>query len=324
MIEDTPARVESEVEASEAPEVLEAPAVTTPEGGDVLNPEGLLKLMWRTFSQNKLALVSVGVLLFMVLFCFVGPYVYRTQQVNSYLVVNNPVNYPWFHSLQFPLGTDPSGFNILGRLMYGGKSALIVGLLAGVISTFFGAIYGAIAGYRGGWLDAVLMRGVDTGLSIPQIFLLIAIITAFGASVTSIVLTLSFTGWFGSSRLIRGETLSLRTREYVMAVRAMGGTNRRIILRHILPNAVGTMVVIGTFAVADSILALTTLGFLGLGLHPPQTDWGTMLNNGVSYLANSYWWEIVPAGMCIVIVILTLNYIGDALRDAFETRLLQR
>jgi peptide/nickel transport system permease protein len=201
---------------------------------------------------------------------------------------------------------------------------LTVGFLAGLISTGVGSIWGAVAGYRGKISDSVMMRFVDVGLSVPILFLLIVIVVLFGPSTTTIILTLGFTSWFGSSRLIRGETLSLKSRDFVAAVRTLGGTGRRIIFRHILPNTIGTIIVVGTFAVADSILALATLGFIGLGIPLPNTDWGDMLNNGVTYAPDGYWWEVVPAALCIVLVVIALNYIGDALRDAFEVRLQRR
>lgn len=300
-----------------------------PEGGESLSSEGIVRMMWRTFSENKLALVSLGVLIFLVLFCFVGPYIYHTDQTDPTSLCTTAncsvvTDMPWFQSWSHILGTDSNGYDIVGRIMFGGHWALIVGFLAGLMATVVGALWGAIAGYRGGWLDSVMMRIVDMGLSIPGLFLLIAIIVIFGRGPLVIVLTLGLTGWFGSARLIRGETLSLRMREYVMAVRAMGGTDRRIILRHILPNAVGTMVVIGTFSVADSILGLAGLGFVGLGIQLPNTDWGSMLSDGVNQAQNGYWWEFVPVGIAIILVVVALNYIGDALRDAFEVRLQKR
>jgi peptide/nickel transport system permease protein len=132
--------------------------------------------------------------------------------------------------------------------------------------------------------------------------------------------------WLGVSRLVRGETLSLRTREYVQAVKIIGGRNQRAVIRHILPNAIGTIIVQATFAVADSIIILASLGFLGLGVQAPATDWGSMLSGGLTYLqsSQSYWWLIYPAGICIILICIAFNFIGDALRDAFETRLQRR
>lgn len=300
------------------------------DGGEIGSEGSVLTLVWRTFRENKLAVASVGVLVFMFLFSFVGPYVYRTNQTNTYLAQSHlinglsPTNYPWFRSFKAILGTDTNGFDIVGRLMMGGRTALTVGFLAGLISTFVGSIWGAIAGFRGKFLDSAMMRFVDIGLSVPGLFLIIVIVVLFGQSSTIIILTLGLTSWFGSARLIRGETLSLKSREFVAAVRTLGGSDRRIVLRHILPNTVGTMVVVGTFAVADSILALAGLGFIGLGIPLPNTDWGSMLNTGVNYAPDGYWWEIVPAAICIVIVVIALNYVGDALRDGLEVRLQKR
>jgi peptide/nickel transport system permease protein len=305
-------------------------APLSPSGGESTDIGGMFSLLWRTFKENRLAVVSLGVLVFFVLFSFVGPFIYHTNQTDQFSALTSTingqtaVNYPWFHSWQAILGTDSSGYNIVGRLMMGGRTALVVGFLAGLISTVVGSIWGAVSGYRGKVLDTLMMRFVDLGLSVPGLFLLIVIVVLFGASSTTIILTLGFTSWFGSSRLIRGETLSLKSREFVHAVKVLGGTNRRIIFRHILPNTMGTMIVVGTFAVADSILALAALGFIGLGIPLPNTDWGDMLNTGVTYANDGYWWEIVPAAICIIVVVIALNYIGDAMRDAFEVRLQKR
>ncbi len=303
---------------------------TSLDAGEVAEVGSVLSLVWRTFKENKLAVVSLGVFIFFLLFSFLGPHLYVTNQTNTFQAISALINgqparnFPWFTTWADPLGTDPSGFNMVGRLMIGGRTALTVGLLAGLISTVVGSLWGAVAGYRGRFTDTAMMRFVDFGLSIPGLFLIIVIVVLFGSSSTTITLTLGLSSWFGSSRLIRGETLSLKTRDFVQAIRVLGGSNRRIIFRHILPNTVGTMIVVGTFAVADSILALSGLGFIGLGIPLPNTDWGTMLNTGVQNAPNGFWWQIVPAGVCIVLVVMALNFIGDALRDGFEVRLQKR
>jgi peptide/nickel transport system permease protein len=149
---------------------------------------------------------------------------------------------------------------------------------------------------------------------------LIALVTIFHASETLLILVIAFVSWLIPARLIRGETLTLRVREYVQAVRAMGGSRTRVVGRHIVPNTVGTIVVFATFQVADSILLLAALGFIGLGIPLPGTDWGSMLSNGVNYALQGYWWEIYPAGLCIILVVISFNFMGDALRDALEVR----
>jgi peptide/nickel transport system permease protein len=202
--------------------------------------------------------------------------------------------------------------------------SLELGIGAAIIATVIGTLWGAIAGYFGGILDAVMMRVVDAALSIPILFLLIVLATIIRPTKLSLILVVSMAAWLAVSRLVRGEALSLRVREYVQATRAMGGGSWRIVLRHIAPNAVGTIVVNATFQVADAILLIAYISFLGLGLPPPATDLGGMLSNGISYADDGYWWGIYPAGLLIVIIVIAVNFIGDALRDAFEVRLQRR
>jgi peptide/nickel transport system permease protein len=303
-------------------ELLESEALI-PEGGESTSTGGALRQMSRVFRENKLAVVGLGVIVFFLLFCFVGPHVYQTNQTNTQLALQNSTDNA-APSSGNPLGTDESGFNVLGRLMFGGQASLIVGFASAFVATVFGTVYGAVSGFFGNWLDSVLMRIVDIFLSIPVLFLLIALVTIYHQSEILLILVIAFVSWLVPARLIRGETLSLRNREYVQAVRVMGGSRRRIIGRHIIPNSIGTIVVFATFQIADSILLLAALGFLGLGVPAPQTDWGTMLSNGVDAAGNGYWWQIYPAGVCIVLVVVAFNYVGDALRDSLEVRLQQR
>ncbi|HEY4019382.1 MAG TPA: ABC transporter permease [Pseudonocardiaceae bacterium] len=280
--------------------------------------------MWRqvlqVFLQNKLAVIGLAIVVFFVLFCFVGPLVYHSNQALSNLrTADLPPGSPGF-----PLGTDDVGYDELGRLMIGGQSALEIGLAAAAIATVFGSLWGAVAGYLGGWVDAVMMRIVDTFLAIPSLFLVLLLASIVTPTQTLLILVVAFTAWLGPARLVRGETLSLRTRDYVQAVKMMGGGNRRSILRHILPNAIGTIVVNATFQVADAILTLAALTFLGFGIPPPHADWGGMLSNGTGFTSNGYWWMIIWPGLCIVLIVVAFNFLGDALRDAFEVRLRKR
>jgi len=297
--------------------------VTAPEGGEAASTGGIARQILQVFVQNKLAIIGVVVVVFFVLFCFVGPSFYHSNQTNAqYALQYSNQNSP--PGKGAPLGTDDTGFDILGRLMFGGQASLIVGFASAIVATVVGVAYGAIAGFFGGWVDALMMRFVDMLLSIPVLFLLIALATIFHPSEFMFIVVIAGVSWLAPSRLIRGETLSLRGREYVQAVRVMGGSRTRIVGRHIVPNAVGTIVVFATFQVADSILLLAALGFIGLGIPPPGADWGTMLSNGVNYALSGYWWEIYPAGLCIVVVVMSFNFIGDALRDALEVRLQRR
>jgi peptide/nickel transport system permease protein len=293
-----------------------------PTGGDVSSSGSMASQIFRVFIENKLAVAGVITIIFMVLFCFVGPHVYHSEQINQEAVLANPSNAAPGNG--HPLGTDGTGFDILGRLMYGGQTSLTIGFASAAVATIVGVLYGAISGFFGGWVDALFMRLVDILLSIPALFLLIALVAIFQASETLIILVIAFVSWLIPARLIRGETLSLRVREYVQAVKVMGGGRSRVIGRHIIPNSVGTIVVFATFQVADSILLLAALGFLGFGVPAPGTDWGTMLSNGVDAAGNGWWWQIYPAGICIVVVVIAFNFIGDALRDSLEVRLQRR
>jgi peptide/nickel transport system permease protein len=271
------------------------------------------------FLENKLAVAGLGIVVFMLLFCFVGPHLYHTNQLQV-----NFGNEELPPSAAHPLGTDNDGFDVLGRLMVAGQVSLEVGIAAALLATVVGVLWGAIAGYIGGAVDAVMMRLVDAMLSIPTLFLALVVVAMVTPSKPVLILVIALTSWLTTSRLVRGEALSLRTRDYVQAMKVMGGGNTRAVLRHIAPNAVGTIMVNATFQIADAIALIVALSYLGLGIRPPQTDWGTMLSNGVTYVYDGYWWLIIPAGFCIVIVIAAAIFIGEGLRDAVEVRLQQR
>jgi peptide/nickel transport system permease protein len=270
----------------------------------------------RTLYENKIALAGVVVVLLVTAFCFIGPLLYHTNQTSP-----NPAILNEAPSARHLLGTDYVGFDVLGRLMVAGQSSIEIALAVAVISTSFGVIWGAISGFWGGVTDAILMRVVDIVLAIPALFIFIYLASVFRPTVILLIIVVSALSWVGPARLIRGETLSLRVREYVDAVRVMGGSSGRVIIRHIVPNTISTIVVNATFQVADAILILATLSFLGFGLPPPAATWGGMLTNGMNYLYDGYWWQIYPAGLIIVITVIAFNLIGDGLRDALEVRL---
>jgi peptide/nickel transport system permease protein len=293
--------------------------VTTPEGGEAYQGASIWRMTLAVFMENKLAIIGLGLIVFFVLFSFVGPLLYHTQQAFT-----NPNIKDQGPSLAHLLGTDDTGFDNLGRLMLGGQTSLEVGLAAAILGVCIGVIWGAAAGLAGGLIDAVMMRIVDSLLAIPFLLLLILLGTIFSVSVPEIIIAIAFVSWLGPARLVRGETLTLRTREFVQAVRVMGGSQRRVLLRHIIPNSIGVIVVNVTFQVADAIVAVATLSFLGFGIAPPATNWGLQLSNGIAYIYAGYWWLIYPAGVCIVLIVMAFNFVGDALRDALEVRLQRR
>jgi peptide/nickel transport system permease protein len=282
-------------------------------------PRGMFVRGLEVFLENKLAIVGAVILVLIFAFCFLGPYFYHTNQTTVDLANENLPP-----AAGHPLGTDQNGYDILGRLMVGGQISLEVGLAAAVLATVLGTLWGAIAGYFGGTVDAVMMRLVDALLAIPTLFLALVVVSLFPPTESELILVIALTSWLTTARLIRGEALSLRVRDYVQAMRVMGGGSARAVFRHIAPNAIGTIVVNATFQVADAILLVVALSYLGLGIRPPQTDWGGMLNAGINAVYDGYWWQIFPAGIAIILVVIAINFIGDALRDAFEVRLQRR
>jgi ABC-type dipeptide/oligopeptide/nickel transport system permease subunit len=290
-----------------------------PEGGDVGPIQSGWRLALREFTRNKLAVIGVGVLVFFIVFCFVGPVFYHGNITSSDLssVLEGP-------QAGHPLGTDNNGFDVLGQLMKGGQASLEIGFLAALIAIVVGALVGAVAGLVGGIVDSILMRLVDVFLSIPLLFLVLIIAVRYGATVLSLSLIIGGYTWLVPARLVRGEVLTLRVRDFVASARTAGSSQWRLIRRHLIPNALGVIIVNVTFNVADAILLVAALGFLGFGLHFPNVDWGDMLSNGVTYLQNGNWWLIYPAGICIVLVVMACNLVGDALRDSLDVRLRRR
>lgn len=280
------------------------------------SPAGLIV----RFAENKLGLVGVALFVGVVLFAFVGPLLYHTDQIHTN-----------FDQVDLPpgaaghlLGTDQSGYDVLGRLMAGGQTSLIVSVAAAFLAAVGGSLVGAAAGFSASVVDSVLMRLVDAFMSIPQLFVVIVVATIVVPSRASLMIIIASMSWFTTARLVRGEALRIRELEYVEAARSVGSGRPRIVIRHVLPNAVGVIVVSTTFQVADAILILASLDFLGLGIPSPSASWGGMLSTGLQYIYDGYWWLIFPAGGIIMVAVMAVNFIGDGLRDAVETRLRER
>lgn len=290
-----------------------------PEGGEVGAIQSGWRLAFREFAQNKLAVAGIGILVFFIVFCFLGPVFYHGNTINSDLIHTGLPP-----QAGFPLGTTDQGFDELGLLMKGGQAALEVGFAAAFIGIVIGMLWGAIAGLAGGLVDSAMMRVVDVFLSIPFLFIVLIVAIRYGASVLGLSLIIGGFTWLVPARLVRGEVLTLRTRDFVAAARTAGSGQWRLIRRHLIPNALGVIIVNVTFNVADAILAVAALGFLGFGLHYPNQDWGDMLSNGIQYMQDGYWWLVYPVGASIVLVVMACNLIGDALRDSLDVRLRRR
>ena len=259
--------------------------------------------------RNKLALVGGVVLLLLVLIAIGAPWLapHDPLQVNLKDALLPP-------SITYPLGTDQLGRDVLSRLIYGTRISLVVGFIAVGIAVVVGATVGALAGYYGGWVDTVLMRFVDTMLSIPTIFLLLAMIAMIGPSIEVIMVVIGLTGWMGVARLVRAEILSLKEREFVLAARVLGASPARIILKHLLPNAMAPVLVSATLGVGGAILTESVLSYLGLGVQPPTPSWGNVLNEGRVALGVAWWLTLSP-GLCILITVLSFNLLGEGIRE---------
>ncbi len=290
-----------------------------PEGGEVGAVQSGWRLARREFMSNRLAVIGLAILVFFVLFSFVGPLIYKTNQIDTNLTLSNLPP-----SGAHLLGTDTQGFDELGRIMKGGQAALEIGFFAAFVAIVIGTLFGAVSGLIGGFVDSTMMRVVDIFLSVPFLFVVLILAVKFGATVLSLSLVIGFFAWQVPARLVRGEVLSLRERDFVLAARTAGASTWRLISKHLIPNALGVVIVNVTFQVADAILAVSYVGFLGFGLHFPNVDWGDQLSDGTTYLQDGYWWLIYPVGACIVLTVMALNFIGDALRDATDVRLRRR
>ncbi|NBJ69293.1 ABC transporter permease [Roseburia sp. 1XD42-34] len=283
-------------------------------------PETLAKIMWEKFMQNKLALIGVIILIMIIAAALLAPLLATHHPDEQFLTdrLAPPGSEYW-------LGTDTLGRDLYSRMLYGAQISLLVGFASVTGSIFIGTVVGAVAGYYGGKLDALLMRIVDVVISFPSMFLLITLVTIIDPSLYTLILIFALFGWTGTARLVRGEFLTLRTREYVLAARTMGIRNIRIIFSHILPNAMGPIIVAATLGIGGVILAESALSYLGLGVQPPTASWGNMLQDaqGLSVMKNAWWYPLIP-GLMILITVLSFNFVGDGLRDALDSRVIRK
>ena len=280
---------------------------------------------WRRFRRHRMALISLGILSLMVLAVVVGPFFYKVaiNDIDFTARMTTP-------SLKHPMGTDDLGQDILARILYGGRISIAVGLAAMTMAIFVGVLIGSIAGMSKGWLDTALMWLTDLFLSLPQLPLLLLIIYLFRDSLKAmfgvemgvfilIVLVIGGFRWMPVARLVRAQFLSLREKEFVEAARALGASVPRQVIRHILPNSLGPVIVAGTIDVAAAIIAESTLSFLGLGFPPDIPTWGRILFDSKDYLDIAPHWALFP-GLAIFLTVLTINFVGDGLRDALDPR----
>jgi peptide/nickel transport system permease protein len=295
---------------------LDEPAVVLGDAGTVRRGP----TVWRRFKRHRLAMFGLSVLGVLVALAILAPVLtpYSPTAVDLTAYRIPPDRDHW-------LGTDTAGRDVMTRLLYAGRVSLSVGLVAVSIYTGIGIVLGALAGYFGGWLDSVIMRLADVVLSFPTLIIIITLASVLGPSIYNVMLAIGLLGWPPIARLLRGQLLSLRETEFIIGARAVGCSDRRLIFRHLLPNAMAPVLVAATFGIAYAILIEAGLSFLGLGVQPPTPSWGNMLTDAQSLtVLESMPWLWLPPGLMIALAVLSINFIGDGLRDALDPYLQNR
>lgn len=284
---------------------------------------------WRRFRAHRMAVLGLLTLIFIVLYITVGSLIYSETFAND-TDVRNKWNPP---TVEHPMGTDSVGRDILARTIYGGQITLLTSLLSVTVTVTLGTVLGLLAGYYGGFIDSVITRVAEALFVIPTLFLLLVLTKFIGGRVSDvvilgrtisgsvfvIVLVLGFTSWMGLTRIVRAVVMSLKEHEFILAARALGATNRRIIFAHILPNVLAPIIVSATLGIAGVILLESNISFLGLGVQPPTASWGNMIQRAAERIDTAWWLWFFPGGL-ILLTILSINFVGDGLRDALDPR----
>ncbi len=270
---------------------------------------------WQRFRKNRLAVAGLAVVVLLFVLSFLAPWIspYDAGAIDLKSILQPP-------SAKHPLGTDPLGRDVLSRMIWGAGISLKVGFVATGIAIVIGTLLGAAAGYYGRWVDALIMRFVDIMLCFPTFFLILAVIAFLEPSIWNIMLIIGATGWMGITRLVRADFISLKERDFVLAAKAIGASDARIIFRHLLPNAMASILVAATLGVAGAILTESALSFLGIGVQPPTPSWGNMLTAGKDNIDIAWWLSLYP-GLAILVTVLGYNLLGEGIRDALDPRL---
>lgn len=270
---------------------------------------------WRRFYANKMAVVSLGVVILLCLVAVFAPALAPYDPVTD-IFRGARGGAP---SSEHPLGFDHLGRDLLSRVIYGSRVALLVGLSSSLIAVLIGVSIGAVAGYFGGWIDEALSLVIDTLMAFPLIALLIVLAAVIGPSLVTTILVIGTTIWARYARVVRAEVMSLREQDYVVAARAVGARNHRIIWRHVIPNVLGSVIVLASLQIGSIIILESALSFLGLGVRPPTPTWGGILADGRAFILRYPHISIFP-GLTIVLTVLAFNFLGDGLRDALDPR----
>ncbi len=273
------------------------------------------RIAWQRFRSNPVAMASAGILILFYVAALAAP-VLAPFDPNRVSILNQHER----PSAEHWLGTDENGRDELSRLLYGARISMTVGFVAMILGLTIGALVGSLAGFFGGIVDAVLMRLTDGMLAIPYFFMILIVVAVFESSLRNIVIVIGVTSWMAVARIVRSEVLRLREQEYIVAARSIGVTPGRILLRHVVPHTVPSVIVAATLGIANAILLESALSYLGLGIRPPQASWGNMLSNSQAYIYENPMLPIYP-GALIFISVLAFNFLGDALRDALDPRM---
>lgn len=274
----------------------------------------MVAVFWPRIRRNRMAMAGLMVVLLLFFASTLAPLItpYHPTAINAWDVLQPP-------SLKHWCGTDELGRDVLTRMLFGARISLKVGFVAIGIAVLLGSAVGLVAGYYGGWVDTFLMRCVDIMLCFPAFFLILAIITFLEPSIWYIMAVIGLTGWMGVARLVRAEVLAIREMDYIQAARCIGCSDMRIILRHIMPNALSPVLVAATLGVAGAILTESSLSFLGIGVQPPTPSWGNILTSGKDYIEFAWWLSLFP-GLAILVTVLAYNLLGEGIRDALDPR----
>ena len=284
---------------------------------------GYSSLIWRRLRRDRVAMfgaVMVGLLIIIALFApLLAPHDPSEQFRDGLTADGQPVSSTLFHSsgTSFPLGTDANGRDLLSRIVYGSRVSLLVGVMANTLAVLLGLVIGILAGYLGGWVETVLMRFTDIMMAFPTLLLAMTLVAILKPSLWIIIVVIGLVYWTWIARVVYGQVVALREREFIIASRALGGNRRYVMLHHILPQLIPTIIVWGTLGIATNVMLEASLSYLGIGVQPPTPSWGGMIQQGQSYYRAAPWLVVYP-GLAIMVTVFAFNLLGDGLRDAFD------
>jgi oligopeptide transport system permease protein len=278
--------------------------------------QSLFQDAFRRFKQDKFAMFSMAVVIIIVLCSFIVPLFYSSSyfsEINLYNTSQPPSLAHWF-------GTDQIGRDIFIRVLVGGQTSIEIALVATIVSIVIGTLYGAVAGFVGGKIDGLMMRFVDGLYALPFLFFAILLVTLFGRNFILVFIAIGIVSWLDVARVVRGQTIAIKNKEFIEAAKVSGLTSFKIVKKHILRNLIGIVVVYITLTIPTVLMLTAFLGFLGLGVQPPMTGWGEMISDGSLYISMGYWWMLIFPALFLTITLLSLNFIGNAMRNALDPK----